>query len=129
MLASRSGSGGGVSRAPMYVQMMPPRSTQGYATARTLCLKLLSGGSLGMSTQQLIVLFAQHEKSSLASLSAITAPRGLVHGPWEGRESAFRASPELFPQPSRQRCQFILYVAQPPLYLMRSLHGQVAFVA
>src|SRR5262245_26351294 len=81
------------------------------------------------ATQQLIVLFAQHEKSSLASLSAMTSPRGLVHGPWEGRERAFRACPELFPQPSCQRYQGILYVAQPPLYLMRSLHAQVAFVA
>ena len=31
--------------------MIPFRSTHGYATARTLSLKRLSAGSLGMSTQ------------------------------------------------------------------------------
>jgi hypothetical protein len=30
--------------------MTPPRSTQGYAVARILALKLLSAGSFGMST-------------------------------------------------------------------------------
>ena len=35
----------------MYVQIIPLRSTQGYARTRTLDLKLLSAGSEGMSTQ------------------------------------------------------------------------------
>src|SRR5215471_15940987 len=81
------------------------------------------------ATQQLIVLFAQHEKSSLASLSEMTSTHRLVQGLSEGRRLAFRTCPELFPQPSCQRCQFILYIAQLPLYLMRSLYAQVAFVA
>jgi hypothetical protein len=33
----------------MYVHTTPPRSLQGYALALTLFLKVLSGGSLGMS--------------------------------------------------------------------------------
>src|SRR5262249_54982793 len=81
------------------------------------------------ATQQLIVLFAQHDQSSLASLSEMTSLCRLIQGPWEGRESTFRASPELLPQPSCQRCQFILYISQLSLHLLRSLHGQIAFVA
>ena len=36
----------------MYAQIIPCRSRVGYASARTLSLKLLSAGSLGMSTQR-----------------------------------------------------------------------------
>src|SRR5439155_9701796 len=46
------GSGGGCSRVPRYAQTRPPFSTTGTALARTLSLKLLSTGSLGMSTQR-----------------------------------------------------------------------------
>ena len=50
-LASKSGSGGGVERGPMYAQTIPFRSWVGYAVACTLVLKSDSAGSLGMSTQ------------------------------------------------------------------------------
>ena len=47
---SRAGRGGGSSFGPMYVQIIPARSATGYDAVRTFHWKLLSGGSLGMST-------------------------------------------------------------------------------
>ena len=72
--------------------------------------KPLSGKSVGRDRDELGILlgspfrFAQHGESGI----------------WMS---------ELFPQLSCQRCQFMLYLAQLLLYLLRSLHGQVAFVA